>query len=686
VKRKKDLSRRGMDFMDYDVEWYEEEKAKARAKAAVAKAASKPPVAPSPADPAVPLSASGSATLIPPSSAPASPRVNASLVDVSSVSIPSAIPVTTDQGLSVDQQSGIGGAKAADEESTKQSTESLEDSADKPDSNETEVQDVPMEEAPSTAVKVHSSEPEQPRDDSILADSDAANTMQPMAFAPTVAASETKEIRSANEHAEGIAAIVDESPTSLTSQPTSPTPMAEAITSSPRPVETREVDLTQVTPLKLKLKRVKKPSSDLIVSKASLVQEANATVSPGPAPVSLPAEQSACNDTPQPKIVERSTRAAEVSPRLIIRIPPKTSSGSDMNKPDPVSQPTEQNSPPQPVNLSTVRTEKPRPVVKSKSKKGPPGLRFLPGEDVNLPIITSSPVTPQISKSINPTSESDLHSPTISRLHPANVPSQGSTVAPSVKPPSAPIYETLSQPPASTTSKQPQTLPAQRAPANERSDSEEEESLADRQRRVSGQGVKRPRSRSPSVQLPAQRRRTLSSTTAPNPLLTVAETQHSLNLKPAVVQPNSKEYPVNPFAEGAFMYSPVQLVSRETLISEPVSPRPEAAVNMDVDVNQGANLQPSLSRARATTQKTPLVNDHLTLPRIRLPKSNIGVVLIPSEKDLEQLPMFNHDAVVLGFSRGKKVGDTSPVTFSFNLDAAQVEACCRWSRRYEAPE
>ncbi|EKM58557.1 uncharacterized protein PHACADRAFT_252994 [Phanerochaete carnosa HHB-10118-sp] len=130
-----------------------------------------------------------------------------------------------------------------------------------------------------------------------------------------------------------------------------------------------------------------------------------------------------------------------------------------------------------------------------------------------------------------------------------------------------------------------------------------------------------------------------------------------------VTQNKPREYTVNAFASGNFVYSPVRTKAMDT----------GGQTNMDVDERDGspAILLSSLSRAPASGRPKGPVRT----------VEDMGLDSEPfTDEELQRLPIFRSSANLV-FAHGKPPGDAAPLTFPFELEKADYDACLSWSKQ-----
>lgn len=379
-------------------------------------------------------------------------------------------------------------------------------------------------------------------------------------------------------------------------------------------------------------KAKKQPSTELVYSK--VVQPPNsADVTQVPGPSATPAAAAEQHDTPP------------ASERL-----PSTSTSSQ----------------------SGTSTQFSHIVKKSTPKKGPPGIKASELldqiQDSSIPTGPSGAEPPRTSITLQstkglglklkllppkppkpPSAELLSDSSTTSTIHGA---AESGSTSQTTTPASPHTVSKLSSG-TDTTAAHGAIQPATKARAN--SDSDEDEPLAARQRRVSGQHgsptTKRARSASPDTPL-AQRRKSMQGTP------TVSRRS------PLVVRTQPREYTVDAFASGNFVYSPVQTKAADAA----------EQTYMAVDERGGSStvLLPSLSRAPASGRPKRSVRT----------VDDMGLNSEPfTDEELQRLPIFRDGVKLMAFDRGRPLGDTAPITLSFELEKAEYDACLLWSKQ-----
>lgn len=168
--------------------------------------------------------------------------------------------------------------------------------------------------------------------------------------------------------------------------------------------------------------------------------------------------------------------------------------------------------------------------------------------------------------------------------------------------------------------------------------------------------LKRARSGSPDLPL-AQRRKSMQGTpTLPLP-------------QEMAIRTHPREYTVEAFSSGNFVYSPVQA---KTSV-DPIAIE-DTAIN---GRSSPGVLLPSLSR----------VNGHKKREGSQCNVEDIGPrAQAIKPEDLDKLPMFRDGSRILGLNRGRPRGNTTPLTFSFELAQAEYEACLVWSKQGDHKE
>ncbi|GJE88571.1 hypothetical protein PsYK624_046540 [Phanerochaete sordida] len=332
--------------------------------------------------------------------------------------------------------------------------------------------------------------------------------------------------------------------------------------------------------------------------------------------------------------------------------PPVTTPAAQSSEPsatptsviDPRSAPNslEDTSEPSSSEQMAAKTRFSHIVKKTTSRKGPPGVRELakPAE----PSSTSTTSNDSAPSSAGITLQSKAGSGLRLRLLPPKPPR-----------PSSPTPEVsdgeIPSPTVSPTS-------ATTAKGAISSDSEDEEPLFLRQRRASGQQDspirKRARSGSPDTPL-AQRRKSMQG----SPRLS--------RIVPPAIRTQPREYTVDAFASGSFVYSPIQAVAPKR-----VDDSAEVGTNAAERDGSPATLPPSLSRAIGPSR----------IRKPTRPLEEMGLDSAPfSDDDLDVLSTFRDGSRILGFARGKPPGDTARITFKFQLEPEEYDACVVWSKQ-----
>lgn len=196
------------------------------------------------------------------------------------------------------------------------------------------------------------------------------------------------------------------------------------------------------------------------------------------------------------------------------------------------------------------------------------------------------------------------------------------------------------------------------------SDSEDDEPLAARQRRVGSQRNSpsskrtRTRSRSPNTP-PAQRRKSAQGTSVATP---TPSRRSSL-----VVRTQPREYTIDAFASGNFVYSPIQTEAPNTI----------SQTDMDVDERDGSPVMLPASLTRAPPSGKPGKPSKRTRT-----VEDMGLRAEPfTDKELRKMSIFRDGSKILAFERGKPFGDPTPITLSFKLEQEEYDACLLWSKQ-----
>ncbi|KIP03494.1 hypothetical protein PHLGIDRAFT_31782 [Phlebiopsis gigantea 11061_1 CR5-6] len=193
--------------------------------------------------------------------------------------------------------------------------------------------------------------------------------------------------------------------------------------------------------------------------------------------------------------------------------------------------------------------------------------------------------------------------------------------------------------------------------------SDTDEPLATRRKHITftlPEGLKRARSRSPSVPLSNQRRKV-----APTSALSADPSSKApSNNGPRVVSSTPREYSVASFDSGTHIYSPVQSNF------EPAPAHHPQQLNVSNAPPRKRSSKGS-SRSKATYSK--------------ISWQSVGVV-VPTEERLAQMPLFTEDSVVLGFARGQPSGIWKPTSFEFELDEGMFKALSLWTNRNDHEE
>ena len=418
---------------------------------------------------------------------------------------------------------------------------------------------------------------------------------------------------------------------------------SELLTNSAMPSkplgEARQLDLSKMrTPSKTKTRRT---STDFVVAKVPPAQNMPSSTN-NPSPLSpLTGSKSslgAISDAQTP--LETGLPTTPLPPLHVVQQSPADLDVT-LGAPSCMAPPV--------IETSTASTRSTTPPVgTSASRVRDTSVSSFDDDDDNIQDTTST-----ISGSMSETVESEGISPCAT---------EGKNPATAIDDP--PTYSSTSENEIDTSMESPPPSTPKRKNMDE-IESDDDEPLAAKRQRMGlpgdPNGPRRSRSRSASVPLLNQRRKTIPGDTASSPAPTMKQPQRLVS-QPVHATP--REYTAAAFESGSYVYSPVQANFVPSIVSTaPLTP---------------TQLKGSPAQRRGVTKTTVKSSSGHS----KISWQSTGLI-VPTDAELARMPLFEDDSTVLGFHRGQAIEAEEPLSFEFELDDAVVEALTLWHTRHE---